>query len=103
MNTATAFTETNTATKIRRVTMLREFDVKEDVRGRQIVFSMKFVKIDGELVFLNRAVAAGLPYNMKKHRMRGVCAVDRKGKKIGHIYPVRIDNIVFWNGKTVYL
>ncbi|MCX6231151.1 MAG: hypothetical protein NTZ33_06365 [Bacteroidetes bacterium] len=83
--------------------MLREFDVKETPEGKQIFFSIGFVKINGELVFLPRAVACGLPFNLKQNRMRGVVAVDAKGDKIGHVYSVRIDNIVAWNGKKVFI
>jgi len=35
--------------------------------------------------------------------MRGVQAVDDKGKPTGHPYPVNIDLIVEWNGKKVIL
>lgn len=89
--------------KIRRVDVLREYDIKETPEGKQISFSIKFVKKSGELVFLPRAVATGLPWNMSVNRQRGVIPVDKQGNKIGHIYPVRIDNIIEWNGKRVIL
>ncbi len=92
------------ATKIRRVDMLREFDVKETPGGKQVVFSIAFITAGGERVFLPRAVATGVNCSdMKARRLRGVVAVDLKGDKVGHIYPVRINNIVKWNGKTVFL
>ena len=91
------------AEKIRRVDALREFDIKETIDGNQVVFSIKFVTKQGELVTLPRAVATGLPWNTTVHRQRGVIPVDKTGKKTGHIYPVRIDNIIEWNGKTVVL
>lgn len=89
--------------KILRADVLREYDIKSDPRGRQIVFSIRFVKTDGESVFLPRAVATGLPWSMKDNRQRGVRPVDAKGDPTGHIYPVRIDNIIEWNGKRVKL
>ena len=89
--------------QIRRVIALKEYDVKETPSGRQAVFSVKFVKKDGELVFLPRAVACGLRFNMWANRMRGVQAVDAQGKPNGHPYPVNIDLLVEWNGKKVIL
>jgi predicted metal-dependent enzyme (double-stranded beta helix superfamily) len=91
------------AEKIRRNEALREYDIKEAPDGKQVVFSIKFIKKNGELVFLPRAVAAGLSFNMKDHRMRGVIAVDARGDKIGHVYPVNIDLITEWNGNKVVL
>lgn len=88
---------------IRRVDVLREYDIKEDNRGKQVVFSIRFVKVNGESVFLPRAVATGLNMNVAESRMRGVRPVDPKGDKTGHIYPVRIDNILEWNGNKVIL
>lgn len=91
------------AESIRRNDALREYDIKETPGGRQVVFSIKFIKKNGELVYLPRAVATGLSFNMKEHRMRGVVAVDAGGEKIGHVYPVNIDLIIEWNGKKVIL
>lgn len=88
---------------IRRVDVLREYDIKEDKRGKQVIFSIRFIKINGESVFLPRAVATGLPWNVAGARMRGVRPVDAKGDKAGHIYPVRIDNIMEWNGNRAKL
>ena len=86
---------------IRRNIALREYDIKEDPSGRQKTFSIKFLKKNGEVVFLPRAVASGLRYSLKENRMRGVVAVDDKGDKIGHVYPVNIDLILEWNGKEI--
>jgi hypothetical protein len=91
------------ADTIRRNYALREYDIKETPQGRQMTFSIKFVKKGGEVVFLPRAVACGLPYNLKDNRMRGVVAVDGNGDKIGHAYPVNIDLILEWNGKQIIL
>ncbi len=89
--------------KIRRADMLREYDIKSDPQGRQVTFSIRFIKINGESVFLPRAVATGLNWNVAKSRMRGVRPVSSKLDPIGHIYPVRIDNIIEWNNKRVIL
>ena len=91
------------AYKIRRNLMLREYDIKETPEGKQTVFSIKFIKTDGEIVFMPRAVACGLTANMSKNRLRGVVPIDIKGDKIGHPTPVNIDAIIEWNGMQVIL
>ncbi|MFW5830746.1 MAG: hypothetical protein ACOCVA_00755 [Prolixibacteraceae bacterium] len=91
------------AETIRRNLALKEYDVKEIPDGKQVVFSIKFVKTNGELVFMPRAVACGLSANMKTNRLRGVLPVDKEGNSIGHPTPVNIDAIKEWNGKTVKL
>lgn len=83
--------------------MLREYDIKSDSQGRQVTFSVRFITKSGHSVFLPRAVASGLPWNCKENRQRGVLAVDTQGNKIGHVYPVSIDNFVMWNNKRVSL
>ena len=88
-------------TTIRRNLVLKEFEIKETSDGRQVTFSIKFVKKNGELVFIPRAVAAGLNMNMKDNRMRGILGVDSINNAVGHITPVHIDGIVEWNGNKV--
>ena len=91
------------AEKIRRNLMLREYDIKETPQGKQTTFSIKFVKTNGELIFMPRAVACGLTANMNKNRIRGVLPVDNSGAKISHPTPVNIDSIIEWNGMEVIL
>ena len=91
------------AATIRRNLVLREYDVKETQLGRQTVFSIKFIKRNGELVFMPKAVACGLTANMKDNRLRGVLPVDAQGEGIGNPTPVNIDAIVEWDGHTVIL
>ena len=91
------------AEKIRRNLMLREYDIKETPQGKQTVFSIKFIKADGQIVFMPRAVACGLTANMNKNRLRGVVPIDMQGEKIGHPTPVNIDAIIEWNGMQVIL
>lgn len=88
---------------IRRNLMLREYDLKETPGGKQVTFSIKFVKKNGELVFIPRAVACGLTANMKNNSIRGVLSIDLNGNKIGHPTPVSIDAILEWNNKKVVL
>ncbi len=83
---------------IRRNLILKELEAKETPEGKQIVFSIKFVKKDGELVFMPRAVATGLKMNMKENRMRGILPVDENGNACGHVTPVHIDALIEFNG-----
>lgn len=91
------------ANTIRRNLMLREYDIKETPDGRQTVFSIKFIKTDGEIVFMPRAVACGLTANMSKNMLRGVVPVDSSLNKISHPVPVSIDAIMEWNGMEVIM
>jgi hypothetical protein len=86
---------------IRRNLVLKELEIRETPQGKQIIFSIKFVKKDGELVFIPRAVATGLKMNMKENRMRGVLPVDENGNAFGHVTPVSIDSLIEYNGIKV--
>jgi hypothetical protein len=86
---------------IRRNLVLKELEAKETPDGKQVIFSLKFIKKDGELVFMPRAVAAGLKFSMKDNRMRGVLPVDVFGNAISHVTPVHIDGMIEFNGKKV--
>lgn len=88
---------------ILRAQALREMDIKENPYGKQVVFSIKFIKKDGEIVFLPRAVACGLRMNMKLNRFRGVLPVNKQNEPAGHVYPVSIDNIIEFNSNRVKL
>ena len=88
---------------ILRAQALREMDISETPDGKQHCFSIKFEKKDGELVFLPRAVKTGLRFSMNEHRMRGVLPVDQQMNRIGHVYPVHIDNIYEYNNQIVKL
>jgi len=89
--------------KIRRNLALKEYDIKETPDGQQVAFSIKFIKKNGEHVFMPIAAACGLSQHMSKNRLRGVIPVDKQGNSIGHPTPVNIDYITEWNGKEVVL
>jgi len=91
------------AEKIRRNLMLREYDVKETPSGKQTIFSIKFIKKNGEIVFMPRAVACGLTANMSKNSIRGVVPIDKHGNKMSHNTSVSNDAIIEWNGMEVIL
>ena len=86
---------------IRRNLVIKELEIRETPEGKQIIFSIKFVKKDGELVFIPMAVATGLKMNMKENRMRGVLPVDENGDACGHVTPVHIDALIEFNGLKV--
>jgi len=86
---------------IRRNLALKEYEIKETPAGKQVTFSIKFIKKNGELAFIPRAVAAGLPFNGKGNRMRGVLPIDSENNASGHVTPVHIDGIIEWNCKKI--
>ena len=88
---------------IRRNLALKEYEIKETPNGKQVTFSIKFVKKNGELVFIPRSVPAGLPFNEKDNRMRGILPIDSENKSSGHVTPVHIDGMIEWNGKRIKL
>lgn len=90
-------------TTIRRNLALKEMEVKETPDGSPVVFSIRFIKVNGESVFIPRAVACGLRANMSKNRMRAVSPVNSHNERSGHVYPVRIDNIIEHNGRKVVM
>ena len=88
---------------ISRNLALKEFELKDSPNGKQVTFSIKFVKKNGELVFIPRAVAAGLRFNIRDNCMRGILPVDADNNASGHVTPVHIDGILEWNGKKIKL
>lgn len=88
---------------IRRNLALKEYEIKETPDGRQVTFSIKFITKRGEIIYIPRAVAAGLRFDMKNNRMRGVLPVSNDNSASGHVIPVHIDGIIEWNGKKVRL
>jgi hypothetical protein len=88
---------------IRISQVLAELDMAVLPDGKQRCFSVRFVKQNGETVFLYRAVKTGLKMNMKEHAMRGMRPVDKDMNPVGHIYPVWIWAITEFNGHKVSL
>ncbi len=88
---------------IRRSSVLSHLDVKETGSGNPATFSIAFCTRKGERVYLPRAMATGLPWNLKTHRQRGILPVDGSMNKIGHVYPISIDLILEFNGMEVIL
>ena len=61
---------------IRRNLALKELEAKDTPDGKQVASPIKFVTKNGELVFMPRDVAAGIRFDMRSNRMRGVLPVD---------------------------
>ncbi|HRZ97715.1 MAG TPA: hypothetical protein P5084_09165 [Paludibacter sp.] len=90
-------------THIRRNVMLQEMDIRRLPNGNRILFSVKFVSNSGNLHFFPLAFSCGLPWNVKKSRMRGIQPCDKLGNPIDHVYPVGIDNFLMYNQMHVIL
>ena len=86
---------------IRRNLALKEYEIKETPDGKQTIISIRFIKKNGEVVFIPRAVAVGLKFNGKNNRMRGVLPIDGDNVASGHVTPVHIDGIIEWNSKKI--
>lgn len=89
---------------IYRSQMLNELDIRTRPDGRNRVFSIKFVTAEGKLVFFPQAYACGAGrMNNKLYRVRGIQACDCEGnpERGIHVYPVRIYNIIQYNGHRV--
>lgn len=88
---------------IQLTNVLDELNVAITPDGKPVVFSIAFVKKDGELAYFPKARKSGVNMDMKKNAMRGVQQCDRNGKPFAHPVPVKIWSIVEFNGKTVKL
>ena len=87
---------------ITRKQMLKMLDIRRTPEGRPIVYSAKFVEASGKLRFFPQCIVCGAGrMNMKQQRVRGLQPCDCKGQPEGHVYPVRIDNILEFNGHKV--
>lgn len=87
---------------ITRQQMLQMLDIRQTPEGRPIVYSAKFVEASGKLRFFPQCIVCGAGrMNIKQQRVRGLQPCDCKGNPEGHVYPVRIDNILEFNGHKV--
>ena len=87
---------------ILRNTALADMDIRYDLTGKRRTFSIKFVAATGKLYYFPKAFACGCGgIDMKAARVRGVQPCDCKGNPEGHVYPVKIDNIIEYQGKKV--
>lgn len=82
--------------------MLQLLDVRYHPNGKPMIYSVKFVQLDGKLRFFPQAVVCGAgKMHNKAYRMRGFQPCDCKGFPEDHVYPVHINNILEFNGRRV--
>ena len=83
-------------------TMLADLDIRTDRFGHKRIFSVKITTLDGKLRFVPQAYATGCKgMNMKKLRYRGIQPCDCKGNPEMHVIPVKITNIIEYNGHYI--
>lgn len=87
---------------IQRNTALADMDIRYKLDGTRRTFSIKFVSMQGKLYYFPNAFACGCKgMDMKANRVRGVQPCDCKGNPEGHVYPVKIDNIIEYKGLRI--
>lgn len=94
----------NAKEPITRRQMLDMLDIRRKPDGRPFVYSCKFVEASGKLRFFPQCTVCGAgKMNMKQERVRGLQPCDCKGTPDPgtHVYPVRIDNILEFDGHRI--
>lgn len=84
--------------------MLDMLDVRSTPEGKPIVYSCKFVQVDGKYRFFPQCIITGVGRgNVKQMRVRGMQPCDCSGVADpgSHPVPVRINNIIEFNGHPV--
>ena len=89
--------------RITRSEMLADMDIRTLPDGRSRVVAVKYVEPGGKLRFFPQCTIGGAGrMDNKKWRVRGVTPCDCTGQPEDHVHPVRIFNVVEYNGKVVY-
>ena len=88
---------------IARHDALSDLELHETSSGSRHVYSIDFITKKGEYIHLPHAYTCGLKGDMKANRLRGIRPCTGDGQPIGHVYPVQIDNILRYQGKTITL
>lgn len=87
---------------ITRRNMLHMMDVRFKPNGIPMVYSAKFVQVDGKLRYFPQCTVSGAgKFNSSENRMRGLTPCDCAGNPEDHTHAVRIDNIIEFNGHRV--
>lgn len=87
-------------TPISRRQMLDMMDIRYSPSGKPVVYSAKFVQLDGKFRFFPQCLVCGVGnQNLKQNRVRGLqpCDCDGNPDPGTHPVPVRINNIVEFN------
>lgn len=87
---------------IYRKEMLDILDVRKTPAGRPVIHSIKYVDNEGKLRFLPQCFVCGAGrMNNKLYRVRGFQPCDCSANPEGHVYPVNIYRIIWFNKKEV--
>lgn len=82
--------------------MIDIMDVRTRPNGKKVIHSVKYVDKQGKLRFLPQCFVCGAgKMDNKVFRMRGLQPCDCQGNPEGHILPVRIRSIVWFDKKEV--
>ena len=82
--------------------MLDELDVRTTPDGRKRIFSMKFCTKEGKLHYFPQVYITGVNnMDMKRARYRGVQPCCTQGNPEGHLFPVKITNILELDGHPI--
>ncbi len=82
--------------------VLALMDIRSHPDGRPVIHSYKFVLQDGRLRFFPQAIVCGAGrMDNKAYRVRGLQPCDCKGWPEDHVHPVRIHNIIEFDGQRV--
>ena len=82
--------------------MLDELDVRTTPDGRKRIFSMKFCTNEGKLHYFPQVYITGVNnMDMKRARYRGVQPCCTQGNPEGHLFPVKITNILELDGHPI--
>lgn len=88
---------------ITRSEMLADMDIRKLPDGRRRVLAVKYVEKGGKLRYFPQCTVGGAgKMNNKEWRVRGITPCDCKGQPEDHVHPVRIFNIVEYNGRKVW-
>ena len=82
--------------------MIDLLDVRTHPNGKKVIHSIKYVDKSGKLRFIPQCYVCGAGrMDNKLYRMRGIQPCCSSGNPEGHILPVRIRSIVYFNHKEV--
>ena len=82
--------------------MIDELDIRTTPDGKKRIFSMKFCTQEGKLYYFPQVYITGVNcQDMKKMRYRGVQPCCASGNPEGHLFPVKITNIIELNGHPI--
>lgn len=82
--------------------VLADWDEAKLPNGNKKVITVAFVTKQGEFRYVKQGVKCGLRFNMKATDYKAIQPIDSQGNEIGHVMPVWIHSILFYNGNVNY-